>query len=195
MELLMNLVKEADEKTPDPVFSIRFRDKREERQVFESNEIELIDEINELSIYKLTSLLVEIKENEITLSSQNAPFRLSKCNNRLMINMLLEPFHVVISGIACERNIFTDEGRAELRRLYDEQYPVQWTTYCEKEKKEMNSLFKSWTVKGNALNLRFFNLNTMPCSVFLHNMRDTSIQIANSNTYLTPNSSIEFRTA
>lgn len=174
-------------------FCLSFCEKTEPHQVFESNEIDLNEEINELSVYELTNLLVEIKENQITLSSQDTPFRLTKRGERLMINRRLELFYVLISDVAEKRAICTSEGLANLGRIYDEKYPVQWEAYCEAKEKEMNSLFNSWTLNGSALNLRFFNLYTRPCTIILHNMKNTSIQLGNTSSYLAAGSTLEIR--
>ena len=131
--------------------------------------------VNELSIHGLTSLSLEFKENSVTLSSKDSPFRLVREHKRLIVNQptpVFLPVHLIDDEEITQMQEQTNDLEVYLE-LLEERRAVRH----EEERIKHNHLYDesnmithdTWSLTGSALKISFFNLNTTPCTLTLIN--------------------------
>lgn len=128
-------------------------------------------EVNELSLFDMEALSLEFKDNKIILySKEKIPFRLGRLDKRLVVNMekpafrrrcdIDDEFILTHQPITHPDDMF-EKIRAHLAPLVAEEKKAFDARY------DVSNMVarKTWIIQGNALNIKFFNLNTKGRSI------------------------------
>jgi len=149
--------------------------------------------INELSLYCLNSLVVQVEDHQIRFSNDTTPFTLGRKGQRLVINNPVPEFCVTakkeeMQELDKARNLGGDSAFLE---AYEKLRGPQWEAHCKQYSAESMIFLKEWTIVGDALDIQFFNLNNREgCTLEIYNMRSTSLQLNNSCLFLPPGNQI-----
>lgn len=150
------------------------------------------NEINELSVYGVESLEIEMKDGRLLLSSKTEAFRLGLCDKCLVVNKPIPTFEVTFQSLKEAVKLQAME-REEFLVAYEEKRLCQERTYSEKYERESKAVSRAWAITGDALKLRFFNLNQRGATLNVQNLKSEAMQIDNSHCYVAAGSSFEIR--